>query len=250
MRTASDNNPPAFPDQNPDMTGDQSDTTTREVAENTPAGENIGAPVRATDADSGQKLTYTLDDTSAMSFDIDWATGQLKTKAPLDEETTELYTVIVRATDPALTENSDEITVTITITDVNEPPAIDGDAAVTFAEIMDNIGATLRTYREDNPEDDVASTWSVAGDDGSKFDISNNGALTFKDKPDYEMPTDANTDNVYEVTVRAADADGNIGTMAVKVSVINENEGGMVTLSKTRPRVGYSGNGERYRPRR
>ena len=46
--------------------------------------------------------------------------------------------------------------------------------------------------------------------------------LKFKAKPDYEMPTDANTDNVYEVTVRAADANGNIGMKAVKVSVINE----------------------------
>ena len=57
----------------------------------------------------------------------------------------------------------------------------------------------------------------------SKFDITG-GALTFKDKPDYENPTDTNMDNVYEVTVRAADADGNIGTMDVKVSVINEEE--------------------------
>ena len=62
------------------------------------------------------------------------------------------------------------------------------------------------------------------------------------------MPTDANTDNVYEVTVRAADDDGNIGTMAVKVTVTNENEDGTVTLSKIQPRVGSRGNGERYRP--
>ena len=50
----------------------------------------------------------------------------------------------------------------------------------------------------------------MAGADGSKFEIEN-GELTFKDKPDYEMPTDTNKDNVYEVTVRAADTDGNIG---------------------------------------
>ena len=42
------------------MPDDQPDAA-REVAENTEAGENIGAPVRATDADSGQKLTYTLE---------------------------------------------------------------------------------------------------------------------------------------------------------------------------------------------
>ena len=80
----------------------------------------------------------------------------------------------------------------------------------------------------------------MAGADGSKFDISTDGALTFKAKPDYEAPTDANTDNVYEVTVRATDADGNIGTLDVKVTVENVDEDGVVTLSKIQPRVGVA----------
>ena len=67
-------------------------------------------------------------------------------------------------------------------------------------------------------------TWSVAGDDGSKFSIDA-GALTFKAQPDFEAPTDANKNNVYEVTVRAADGDGNRGEMAVKVTV-RERGGG------------------------
>ena len=70
-------------------------------------------------------------------------------------------------------------------------------------------------------------TWSVAGDDGGKFNISTGGALTFKVKPDFEAPTDANGDNVYEVTVRAADGDGNRDEMAVKVTVENEEETGV-----------------------
>ena len=98
----------------------------------------------------------------------------------------------------------------------------------------------------DDPEtDEDATAWSVAGADGSKFNIGNEtngtpGQLKFKAKPNYEMPTDANSDNVYEVTVRAADADSNIGMKAVKVSVTNENEPGVVTLSKTQPRVGVA----------
>ena len=245
----SENKPPAFLDQDPDTPGDQNETATRKVAENTPAGSAIGDPVVAED-ENGDILTYTLDETSAMSFDIDWATGQLMTKAMLDLEVESSYGVTVRATDPAgdpdvtdaVNTNSAEITVTITITDVNEPPDIAraGDAPVTFAEVTDNIASPLDTYTEDNPEDNLGSTWSVAGADGSKFDISTNGELKFKAKPDYEMPTDANMDNVYEVTVRAADADGNTGTMDVKVTVTNEDEDGTVTLSKTQPRVGVA----------
>ena len=61
MRAASDNNAPEFADdQDPvAIDGDQADAA-RKVAENTEAGENIGAPVAATDADSDQRLTYTL----------------------------------------------------------------------------------------------------------------------------------------------------------------------------------------------
>ena len=48
----------------------------------------------------------------------------------------------------------------------------------------------------------MSSTWSVAGADGDKFNITD-GRLRSRPKPDYEKPTDANTDNVYEVTVEA-----------------------------------------------
>ena len=57
---------------------------TREIAENTPAGTNIGAPVTASDTDV---LTYSLvDGSDAANFDINRATGHLITKADLDYE--------------------------------------------------------------------------------------------------------------------------------------------------------------------
>ena len=75
-------------------------TATRMVAENTAAGENIGTPVRATDA-NGDSLTYRLSGTDAASFDIDAATGQLMTLAALDYAAVRArYTVrFVRADD-------------------------------------------------------------------------------------------------------------------------------------------------------
>ena len=63
----------------------------RKVTENTPEGEAIGDPVVATDGDD-DILTYTLGDNGKTmmtgSFDIDWATGQLRTKGKLNFETT------------------------------------------------------------------------------------------------------------------------------------------------------------------
>ena len=212
------NNDPVFPDQNPEEVGDQNDAATREVAENTAAGQAIGDPVVAEDED-GDILTYTLSGTTADSFSIDWATGQLMTKGALDAELVAIHIVTVRATDPAGVPqameadegNSGEIMVTITVTNVNEPPAVTGEAGVTFKEVEGDIAMALHDYSADDPEtadanNDSDVTWSRSGADSSKFEISPAGVLTFKAKPDFEAPTDANSDNVYEVTVRAADS--------------------------------------------
>ena len=71
-------------------------------------------------------------------------------------------------------------------------------------------------------------TWSVAGTDAARFSINEEGALTFRSSPDYEAPNDANTDNVYEVTVRASDSDL-MSTWNVEVTVTDTNESGAIT---------------------
>ena len=68
--------------------------------ENTPAGEDIGAPVAATD-DDDDTLTYSLDSSTRRGLlQHCRRTGQLQTKAPLDYETTPSYTVTVTAAGP------------------------------------------------------------------------------------------------------------------------------------------------------
>ena len=101
------------------------DTAYRRVAENTAAGENIGAPVAATDADEGDTLAYMLGGADADSFSIDASTGQLMTKAELDYETKASYTVEVTVTDAE--GESDTITVTIIITDMGLDNAYDAN---------------------------------------------------------------------------------------------------------------------------
>ena len=41
------------------------------------------------------------------------------------------------------------------------------------------------------------------------------GVLTFNTAPDFETPTDANTDGVYEVTVQVDDGNGGLDTQAL-----------------------------------
>ena len=100
-----------------------SQTASRRVAENSAAGTNVGAPVTATDADSGDTLTYTLDGTDAASFDIVSTSGRIRTTSGVtyDYETKSSYAVIVKADDG--NGGSDTIMVTITVTDVDESPS-------------------------------------------------------------------------------------------------------------------------------
>ena len=111
-------------------------TDTREVAENTAAGENIGAPVTATDADAGDTLTYTLSGADAASFDIEDTTGQLMTKAALDFET------------PADTDTDNAYEVTVTASDGNT--AADATIAVTITVTDLAEGSELNPYDTDN----------------------------------------------------------------------------------------------------
>ena len=79
---------------------------------NTRAGTNLGAPVAATDP--SDLLTYSLSGTDEESFDITRATGQLMTKAALNHETKETYTVTVTATDPFGATDMSVVTITVT----------------------------------------------------------------------------------------------------------------------------------------
>ena len=128
----------------------------RSVAENTGSGMEIGAPVTATDAND-DTLTYTLGGTeTAVSFDIDTATGQLMTKAALDYETKASYSVTVTASDSGGL--SDSIDVTITVTNEDEMGRVtfwrDG-ADATTAAIM--VGDMLGGLAED-PDGNVGDT--------------------------------------------------------------------------------------------
>ena len=123
--------------------------------------------------------------------------------------------------------------------DANEPPAITGtvpDSIMEETETLLVVWTSLRmTPIPTTPTRILPGRWVVLTRVTSP---SLGGALTFKASPNYEMPADADGDNVYEVTVAASDADSNRGEKSVKVKVANVDEPGTVTLSAVQPRVG------------
>jgi VCBS repeat-containing protein len=67
-----------------------------------------------------------------------------------------------------------------------------------------------------------AVTWSItSGNDRGKFQIAADGTITFVAAPDFESPTDTDTNNTYVLTVTATDAAGNISTQTITVTVLN-----------------------------
>ena len=105
---------------------------TRSVSESAEAGDNVGAPVTATDVDENDTLTYSLFGANASSFEID-SNGQITvaTGVTFDIATQETYTVTVDAydgTDAATV----EVTITLTAGPVG-PPIITGGGVGGFA---------------------------------------------------------------------------------------------------------------------
>ena len=74
-------------------------STTRSVRDDVSTGADIGGPVRATDPDTGDTLTYSLGGTDAASFSIASTNGQIRTLAALDASRKSTYSVTVSVTD-------------------------------------------------------------------------------------------------------------------------------------------------------
>ena len=222
---------------------------TRSIVENSAADTNIGGPVTATDPNGAtDTLTYTLGGSDKGSFDIGSTDGQITVKAgtTLNYESKKVYKVTVTATDPSRADAT--IAITINVTDVDEAPVIAGDDIV--KDFKENGKGTVQTFRATDPERRPVY-WSLLGDDGDYpdnvvFTISSTGTLSFASPPDFEAPSDSDTDNVYKVTVLASDDVPGVGTTInttdpgrrVTITVTNVSESGSITVDRRYPQVG------------
>ena len=89
---------------------------------------------------------------------------------------------------------------------LNTAPVVSGPETPSFDE---NSEQPVATYTATDADGD-AITWSLTGADAAAFSppteaTGNSFDLSFRSAPNYETPTDANLDTVYEVTVVATD---------------------------------------------
>ena len=187
----------------------------------------------ATDPDAGTTLTYSISGADASLFDINGTTGVVTFKSSpnfevrADAGANNVYDITVGASDGT---NTTTKAVAITVTNVNEAPTVTSAATASFAE---NATGTVYTVSGTDPDAGTTLTYSLTGADAAKFNINaTTGAVTFKSSPNYEAPTDAGANNVYDVTVRASDGT-NITTKDVAITVTNANEAPTVTSAAT-----------------
>ena len=100
------------------------------------------------------------------------------------------------------------------------PVTLSGNTRINYAE----NGTSIIPGEYTLPGSDNAITWSLSGDDSEDFSLAGSAAtrrqLKFTSSPNYEAPTDADTDNRYDVTIRASDGT-NTSTLQVTVFVTN-----------------------------
>jgi len=125
-----------------------------------------------------------------------------------------IYTVSVDGT-------SASANISIDVVSVNDPPTFKD--FVSSSSIDENTLNVLSVTVED-VEDDVIG-YSLSGNDSEKLSISTSGAISFKTNPDFETPSDANSDNSYEITIEASDGTDSVSDDLV-ISILDvENEG-------------------------
>jgi len=212
----------AVNDNNPVFTS----SATPNTAENTTA----VVTVNATDADlPAQVVTYSITGgADAAKFNIVGATGVLTFitapdfEAPTDANLDNVYLVQVTANDGAGLTTVQNLSVTVTPVEDNNP-VFTSSAAPSVAENTTAV-VTVTATDADLPAQTV--TYSIVGGaDAAKFNIVGaTGVLTFITAPDFEVPTDAGADNVYNVTVRANDGSGGTTDQALAVTVTPVNE--------------------------
>ena len=146
----------------------------------------------------------------------------------------------------------------VRVLQTNDAPVIEGASTIEHVEgetaldtDLSTAAVNVATYdATDEDPTDTTLTFSLDGADEDRFNLRDPTAeettdtpagatrkiLEFKAKPDYEVPTDANKDNVYQVTVKVFDGEDTT-TKDVTVKVTNMQEDGKVEVTPLQARI-------------
>ena len=112
-------------------------------------------------------------------------------------------------------------------------------APATPIEFAENDTGTVHSFSATPTGTRTIASFALGGVDAGDFSITNAGVLTFITAPNFEVPLDANTANVYEIAITATDDAGEISdSVAVTVMVTNAEDAGSVSAISGIAQVG------------
>ena len=177
----------------------------------------------ATDPESNP-LSYSLSGTDAANFAINPSSGAISFTTipdyenPVDTDANNVYALTLEVSDSTHTTSQ---ALTITVTNIDEPPSITSAASTITPE---NTTTTIYTASASDPENDTL-TYSLSATDAANFTINpSSGAISFTINPDYENPADADANNIYELTLEVSDSTHTTSqALAITVDDTNDN---------------------------
>ena len=199
--------------------------TTFSLPENSANGTSVGTAT-LTDPDAGQTHTWSITGgNTGGAFQIDSSTGEITVADvnDVDFETNPTFGLVVQATDNGTPALSDSETITVNLTDVNDPPVVNA-ATFTLAENSANGTSVGTATASDQDSPAQTLTWAITGGNtGAAFQIDpSTGEITVADV----NAVDFETNHPFSLTVEATDngtpAESGSNTITVNLTNVNE----------------------------
>ncbi len=195
------------------------------IPENSPNGYQAGLVI-ASDPDNGQMLIYTiLDGNTDNAFMINSLSGELvvANSAAINSTINPVFNLLVEVMDDGTGNLSSAATITVNVTDLNQPPQI-GNQSFSVAENSSN-GQPVGTVIATDPDAGQTLTYSIiSGNSGNAFQINTStGAITVNNGSvlNYEVIPS------FGLIVRVQDnGPGNLysqATVIITITNVNEN---------------------------
>jgi len=204
-----------------------SGTTADAIVENTGENQVVFTAKAADTVDfTNTTVTYALgSDVDSSVFAINSASGAVTLIENPNFETTPNYTFEVVATDA--TGNTSTQTVTLAVTNVNEPAVFLIAGVTGEVSQLENSAYSTASPKVFGAPNGVVK-YSLEGLDAQLFSVNETtGVVTMEAQPNFEDPQDKGKDNTYHYTLVATDGDGNRNSSSLGLN------DGIVTLTVT-----------------
>ena len=176
--------------------------------------------IAASDPDASSTLSYTISGTDSSKFSINTSSGAVaflsppNFESPTDNGLDNTYNFTVTVSDGFLSSSQ---SIAVAVGNVNEAPSFSIASAQSYVE---NSGATISVVAND-PDASSSLTYTLSGADASKFTISSSGVLSFSSAPDYEIPSDSGSNNIFNLSVAVFDG-VNSSSVALVISLTDD----------------------------